>query len=119
MAKRILLVDDDRLNITLLKFAFKEDGFEVVSAENGQDGLSAVKQGRPDIIVLDIQMPGMSGFEFMKELKSLPDCAGIPVLMLTANENMQEVFLSEGVKGYFVKPVDPPELLAKVRDLLG
>jgi len=119
MAKKILLIDDDRLNTTLLRFAFKEAHYEILTAEDGREGVAAVKRDRPDLIVLDIQMPGMSGFEFMNELKTLPGASDIPVIMLTANENMQDIFFSEGVKGYFVKPVEPPALLAKVRSLIG
>ncbi|MBF0485739.1 MAG: response regulator [Candidatus Omnitrophica bacterium] len=119
MPKKILLIDDDRLNITLLKFSLKEKRFDVISAGNGREGLEMVKVEKPDLIVLDIMMPEMSGFEFMNELKALPSGRDIPVIMLTANENMQDVFFSEGVKGYFVKPIDPPKLEAKIRQVLG
>lgn len=115
----MLLVDDDRLNVTLIRFACREARFEVVTAADGREGLEAVRRESPDLIVLDIQMPNMSGFEFINELKTLPGGALIPVIMLTANANMQDVFLSEGVKGYFVKPVDPPKLLARILALLG
>lgn len=119
MAKRILLVDDDRLNTTLIRFALKEARYEIVTADNGREGLEAVKRDRPDLIVLDIQMPEMSGFEFMNEIKILPGAGDIPVIMLTANENMHDIFFSEGVKGYFVKPVDPPALLKKIHSIIG
>jgi CheY-like chemotaxis protein len=119
MARKILLVDDDRLNTTLLRFAFKESGCEVITADNGREGLEAVEREKPDMIILDIQMPEMSGFEFMSEIKTFPGGSEIPVIMLTANENMQDIFFSEGVKGYFVKPINPPQLLAKVRSILG
>ncbi|MBF0620171.1 MAG: response regulator [Candidatus Omnitrophica bacterium] len=119
MPKKILLVDDDRLNITLIQFGLKEKRYDVVTAADGAEGLECVRQERPDLIVLDVQMPRMGGFEFMNELKSVSGGADIPVLMLTANENMQELFLSEGVKGYFVKPVDPVKLEAKIRQVLG
>ncbi|NTV28466.1 MAG: response regulator [Candidatus Omnitrophica bacterium] len=119
MTKKVLLVDDDRLNVTLIRFACREARFEVVTAADGREGLEAVRRESPDLIVLDIQMPNMSGFEFINELKTLPGGALIPVIMLTANANMQDVFLSEGVKGYFVKPVDPPKLLARILALLG
>ena len=119
MVKKILVVDDDRLNVTLIRFALKEQRYEVATAEDGVLALEAVKSFKPDLIVLDIQMPRMSGFEFMNELKDIPGGSAIPVIMLTANDNMQEIFFSEGVKGYFVKPVDPPALEAKIRACLG
>ena len=64
-------------------------------------------------------MPKMNGFEFMSELKCLPEGGATPVIMLTSNDNMQDMFYSEGVKGYFVKPVDPLKMEARIRQLLG
>ncbi len=119
MGKKVLIVDDDRLSVTLIRFALKEQMYEVATAEDGIQALDAVKAFRPDLIVLDVQMPRMSGFEFMNELKNIPGGASIPIIMLTANDNMQEIFFSEGVKGYFVKPIDPPTLEDKIRDCIG
>jgi CheY-like chemotaxis protein len=119
MAPKILIVDDDRLNITLLKFFLKDKRFDVITAGDGLEGLKAVSEQHPDLIILDVHMPNMNGFEFMGEIKTLPGGENIPVIMLTANENMQDMFYSEGVKGYFVKPVDPPKMEAKIRQVLG
>lgn len=119
MIPRILIVDDDRLNITLLKFTLKEKRYDVVTAGDGIEGLRAVADFRPDLIILDVQMPNMNGFEFMAELKSLDTGNDIPVIMLTANDNMQDMFFNEGVKGYFVKPIDPPKIEARIRQILG
>lgn len=119
MSRKILIVDDDRLTLTLIRFALKEQRYDVATAMDGLEALDAVKAFRPDLIVLDVQMPKMSGFEFMNELKGIPGGSAIPVIMLTANDNMQDIFLAEGVKGYLVKPVDPPELEARIRACLG
>ena len=119
MSKKILIVDDDRMCLTLIRFALKEQLYEVESAEDGLQGLEAVKTFRPDLIVLDVQMPKMSGFEFISEMKTIPGANTIPVIMLTANENMHDVFLGEGAKDYFVKPIDPPRILARIRECLG
>ncbi|MBF0122899.1 MAG: response regulator [Candidatus Omnitrophica bacterium] len=119
MQKKILVVDDDRLNTTLIRFSLRDENYAVVTAHDGLEGIAAVKEEAPDLIVLDIQMPEMSGFEFMNELKMLPGASRIPVVMLTANAEMKDIFFSEGVKGYFVKPVDMPKLLAKIRECLG
>ncbi|MFH0753155.1 MAG: response regulator [Candidatus Omnitrophota bacterium] len=119
MAKKILIVDDDRLNVTLIRFALKEQHYEVESAEDGMQGLEVVKTFKPDLIILDVQMPRMSGFEFISEYKSFPDANGTPIIMLTANENMQDVFFGEGAKDYFVKPIDMPRMLERIRACLG
>ncbi len=119
MAKKILIVDDDRMSVTLIRFLLKERFYDVMTAEDGLQALDVFKSFKPDLIVLDVQMPRMSGFEFMNELKSLPGGSTVPIIMLTANDNMQEIFFSEGVKGYLVKPVDPPKLEEKIRACLG
>ncbi len=119
MPKKILVVDDDRVGETLLRLSLQQQGFEVVSAGDGLQALEVIRQGRPDLVVLDIQMPRMSGFEFMNELKKVPGGGAIAVIMLTANDNMQDMFFAEGVKGYFVKPVDPRKLADKIRACLG
>lgn len=119
MPATILVIDDDRLNTTLIKFGLKEDNYEVLTASDGQEGLELVKAAAPDLIILDVQMPNMSGFEFIGELKTLAGARTIPVIMLTANETMQDVFFSEGVKDYFVKPVNLPQLKTKVKALLA
>jgi CheY-like chemotaxis protein len=119
MPKKVLVVDDDRMSVVLIQFALKEQNYEVLSAEDGLKGLEAVKSFNPDLIVLDVQMPNMSGFEFISELKAIPGGSAIPVIMLTANENMHDMFYGEGVKGYFVKPIEPPKLMLKIRECLG
>ena len=119
MLKKILIVDDDRMSITMIRFALKEQGYDVLTAEDGLQALDVVKESQVDLIILDVQMPNMSGFEFMNELKSLPMGSLIPVIMLTANDNMQDIFMAEGVKGYFVKPVDTHKLLAKIQASLA
>lgn len=119
MAPKILIVDDDRLSVTLIRFALKEQLYDVLTAEDGLQALEMVKADRPDLIVLDVQMPKMSGFEFINELKSVPGAGSIPIIMLTANDNMQDIFMSEGVKGYLVKPIDPPLLVTRIKTCLG
>ena len=114
MAFKILVVDDDRLNTALVSFFLKQQRYEVFVAQDGAEGLEAVRDFKPDLIVLDIQMPKMSGFEFMNELKRILGPAMPPVIMLTANDNMQDIFFIEGVKGYYVKPVDPVKLEAGI-----
>jgi two-component system, OmpR family, phosphate regulon response regulator PhoB len=115
----ILIVDDDRLSTTLIRFALKQHDYTVESAEDGAQALEMLGRFKPALIVLDVHMPRMSGFEFMSELKRIPGGSAIPVIMLTTNDNMQDIFFAEGVKGYLVKPVDPLKLEAVIRDALG
>lgn len=113
MGKKIMIVDDDRLNVTLLQFGLKDKGYEVCVATDGREGLRALTAERPDLIILDIQMPNMNGFEFMNQLNGTPE-GKIPVIMLTANETMQDIFFMEGVRGYLVKPVNMKALEEKI-----
>lgn len=119
MAHKILVVDDDKINVTLVKFALAEQYYEVVFAYDGEEGINLLKTENPDLVVLDVCMPKMNGFDFMNELKSFQGVNTTPVIMLTANETMEDMFRLEGVKGYFVKPVDLPMLVKKIKDCLG
>ena len=119
MAHKILLVDDDQINIAIVKFGLAERRYEVIVAQDGEEGLTKVAGEKPDLIVLDVQMPKMNGYEFMAELKHIQGFTTTPVIMLTANETMQDVFQVEGVKDYFVKPVKIASLIQKVVDCIG
>ncbi len=119
VAHKILVVDDEKINVTVVKFRIAEKGYEVSLAYDGEEGLKKVQSDKPDLIILDVQMPNMNGYEFMTELKQLEGFESIPVIMLTANETMQDVFQLEGVKGYFVKPVDFDALFEKINECLG
>lgn len=119
MPHKILVVDDERINVALVKFGLAERHYNVDVAYDGYDGLERVKKNKPDLIVLDIQMPNINGYEFMAELKSIEGAENIPVIMLTANETLQDVFKLEGVKGYFIKPVRLPDLIEKITCVLG
>ena len=119
MAHKILIVDDEKINIAIVKFGLAEQRYEVAVANDGLEGLELVKKVKPDLIILDVQMPNMNGYEFMAELKSIEHIIPPPVLMLTANETMQDVFHLEGVKGYFVKPVELKKLIKKIVECIG
>ena len=119
MPHKILVVDDERITVALVKFGLAEQRYEVIVANDGDEGIEKVKSQKPDLIILDVQMPTMNGYEFMTELKKIQGVETTPVVMLTANETMQDVFRLEGVKGYFVKPVDLPLLKRKIQEVLG
>jgi two-component system alkaline phosphatase synthesis response regulator PhoP len=119
MTYKILIVDDERVNTALVKFSLAQEQYQVVTAQDGEEGLSMAQKEKPDLIILDIQMPKMNGYEFMEELRKNSLLAKIPVLMMTANETLEDLFKLEGVKGYFVKPVKMPELISKIRQCLG
>jgi DNA-binding response OmpR family regulator len=126
---RILLIDDDKDVHTVVKKVLEPKSYEVISAYDGFEGLSKVVEERPDLIILDVIMPGKHGFDVVHELKTDEKYhffSNIPVLMLTVYpEDREKMHLSmrEGMmmeaEDYLQKPVDPKELLKRVEDLLG
>src|SRR4026209_2849400 len=116
----ILIVDDERHNRELLEVMLKPEGFILLSAASGEEALTMVAGQPPDLILLDVMMPGMSGYEVVKRVKSDPEAKSIPVIMLTAldDRNARMLGLSAGAEDFLPKPVDRAELCVWVRDLL-
>ena len=119
MPKKILVIDDDRTNTTLLKARLEASHFAVVTANDGDVGLEVLKKEKPDLIILDVEMPKMNGYTFLTEMKKLDEFKSRPVIVLTAHENMQPIFGLKGVKGYFVKPLKIEPLLEKIVQCIG
>jgi len=122
MAYKILLVDDDKGIVEVIKNILIGQNYEVVTAYDGKEGIEKVQSENPDLIVLDVRMPSMNGYEFMRALRfevSNEDKPVTPVIVLTAKEKMEEVFMLEGAKGYLVKPVDSAKLIKKIEECLG
>ena len=118
MAK-ILVIEDDKISSALVQFGLKSEDFDVVIAHDGRMGLKQLESEKIDLIVLDIMMPNMNGYEFMAEAKKMTDGRMPPVFILTANEKLEDIFRMEGVKGYFVKPVDIGQLIKEVKTCLS
>ena len=114
MAKKILVIDDDQINVKMVKARLESANYEVITAFDGDVGLEKVKLEKPDVIILDVQMPRMNGYTFMLELKKMTSSKSIPVIVLTAHETMQPIFTLKGVKGYLVKPLNFDELFQKI-----
>ncbi|MHC1727430.1 MAG: response regulator [Syntrophobacteraceae bacterium] len=117
---KILVVEDDQDIAQLLALTMKKAGYEVLVSENGFDGLSLVRRQSPDLVILDLMLPGMDGFEVCREMKRDPRTATIPILILTARgEEIDRVIgLELGADDYVVKPFSPRELLLRVRAIL-
>jgi len=104
---KILIVDDEQDIVRLLSFALQAEGYQVVTALSGQEALKRVEQERPDIVVLDVMMPGMDGIEVCAELRSKPETAGLPIIMLSALGQVADRVrgLRAGADDYVPKPV--------------
>ena len=119
MSKKILIIDDDRTNITLIKSRLESKGYVVFSALDGEEGLAQVSANKPDLILLDVEMPKMDGYTFINELRKIDPQKTIPVIVLTAHSEHQPIFSLKGVKGYLVKPVNFDLLIPKIVQYLG
>ncbi|MFO8008615.1 MAG: response regulator [Candidatus Brocadiia bacterium] len=125
--KKVLVVDDEPDAVEFVRAVMEEAGYEVVSASNGSDGLAAAQAEAPDLVVLDVQMPGMDGFTVFGKLRKTTGLQEVPVIMLTGvgqkvgigfgAEEMGDYFGQEP-DAYIEKPVDPQLLQQKARSLL-
>ena len=119
--KKIMAVDDERHIVRLIQVNLERSGYQVVTAFDGQEALRKVETEKPDVIVLDVMMPKMDGFEVLKRLQANPDTREIPVIMLTAKAQDADVFRgwSSGVSAYLTKPFNPLELITFVKRILS
>ena len=120
MAGKILIVDDE-LNIReLIKFNLEKSGYKVLEADEGQLAVAKAKADKPELIVLDLMLPGMDGLEVCRLIKSSRETAAIPIIMLTAkSEEIDKVIgLELGADDYMTKPFSPRELLARIKAVL-
>lgn len=120
MASRVLIVEDERDIRDLVVLHLQRDGYQVSTASSGEDALLQVKQSPPDLVLLDLMLPGMSGLEVCRRLRQEQTTATLPILMLTAkaDEVDRVVGLEMGADDYVVKPFSPKELVARVHALL-
>jgi len=117
--KNILVIDDDPGLVVFLQKRFDLAGYRVTAAASGEAGLQKMKADLPDLLILDIRMPGMDGFSFVREIRADAALSKIPVVIVTAQEELGDIFKMEGVQGFFAKPVDTEMLMEKVRELIG
>lgn len=118
---RVLVVDDEPNILLSLEFLMQQAGFEVVTAEDGESALAGVAATPPEVILLDISLPGISGFDVLERLRADPDHAGTLIIMLTAHgrEVEREKGLSLGADDYITKPFSTRDLVEKVQALLA
>ncbi len=117
----VLVVEDAGIQVRLMELTLSRAGMEVSSAWNGQEALQCISQRRPDAIILDVEMPGMNGFQVLDILRADPLTAEIPVLMLTAHAKDSALFeeWAKPADAFLTKPFSPAQLIAEVRRALG
>jgi CheY-like chemotaxis protein len=121
MSTRVLVVDDDDVIRQLITVNLELEGFDVMTAYDGQDALDKVKSFGPDVITLDVMMPRVDGWEAAARLRDDPETSTIPVILLSARAQDSDIARGDriGVDAYLTKPFDPDELIVLVRRLAG
>ncbi len=117
--KRILVVDDSATERHMLKDLLTKAGYDVFSSENGEDAIVKARQMKPDLILMDVVMPGLNGFQATRAISRDPETKTIPVIMCTSKSQETDKIwgLRQGAKDYVVKPIDREALLAKIASL--
>jgi CheY-like chemotaxis protein len=121
MPKTVLLVDDEVVVVDIAKRKLDQMGYNVLAAHDGEEAVEILRTAKPDLIVLDVQMPKMNGYTFLTELRKNTDqhIASIPVIMVTAYAETNPIFNRHGVIAYLLKPLKLQELLDKIQEVLG
>ena len=121
MAKKILVIEDDPATSRLVDYSLRHEGYEVITAFNGLEGIRKAKNEAPDLVILDVMLPGLDGFEICHRLKSEPATAQLPILMFSAKaqDADKNTGLKVGADDYLPKPASPAEIVRKVGKLLA
>jgi twitching motility two-component system response regulator PilH len=117
---RVLIVDDSPTETHVLKSILEKNGYGALSAANGEEGIETAKKEQPDLILMDVVMPGLNGYQATRRLSRDPLTASIPVIIVTTkNQETDKVWgLRQGAKGYIVKPVSEVELITRIKMVL-
>jgi DNA-binding response OmpR family regulator len=121
MPGKILVVDDEKDILRIVTFSLQKWGYEVITANNGQEGLDKISAEKPDLILLDASMPVMDGFKMLEQLRNTPDWKNIPAIMLAAHSDSRyiDTACTYGIVAYFTKPFDPEKLKEKIKEVLS
>jgi len=116
MGKRVLIVDDEQDVLDLLEVQLKSEGYGVLKAKSGEACLGILDKEKPDVILLDINMPGMSGWEVCSKIRFNPRTKSIPILFVTAKiDDYSQAMGKKGADGYIIKPFDTAELVKQIK----
>ncbi|MET0104187.1 MAG: response regulator [Sedimenticola sp.] len=117
----VLIVDDSPTETHVIKNIVEGGGFNAITAPDGESGIAEARQSKPDVILMDVVMPGLNGFQATRQLTKDPETAHIPVIMVTTKDQETDRAwgLRQGAKEYVVKPITSAELLAKIRTVLS
>jgi twitching motility two-component system response regulator PilH len=117
--QKVLVVDDSKTELVFLTDLLQKNGFKVQTAENADDAMRRLREERPDLILMDVVMPGQNGFQLTRAIARDPEYANVPIILCTSkNQETDRVWgMRQGARDYIVKPVNPTELIAKISAL--
>ncbi len=120
MGKSVLLIEDEPNIIEAISFILSRDGWAVSTHSNGHDAVGVVQSTQPDLVILDVMLPGKSGYDILREIRGHSDTSGLPVLMLTAKGQVKDREMAEriGASRFMTKPFSNAEVLEVVRELV-
>jgi len=121
MDKKILVIDDDPNALRLIEYTLEQEGYRVITASDGLEGLTKAQDEHPDLIVLDIMLPGLDGYEVCYQLRQKLETGALPILMVSAKarQDDKDIGLRMGANDYLTKPADPSMIVARVKTLLA
>ena len=120
-ARKILLVDDSETILQMEQMILAKNAYEIITARDGEEGVAKALKNKPDLILMDVVMPKMNGFEAVRQLRENQQTSTVPIVMVTSKaeaESMEAGYVS-GCNDYIIKPIDSLELLTKVKNLIG
>ena len=120
-ARKILVVEDNDMNMQLVEFLLEEGGYDIVKAASGEEALAVTREHEPDLILMDIHLPGMDGLSVVRAMKTDDRTSRIPILALTAHamRGDKDRFLEAGCDGYISKPIDVKTFIASIEQYLA
>ncbi len=120
MKAKVLIIEDNEQNMYLLTFLLNRHGIEVLQARDGREGIDTAVAQNPDLILLDIQLPGMDGYSVARELKSIKAMEGVPIVAVTSYAMVgdREKTVAAGCTGYIEKPINPETFVSQIEDFL-
>ena len=118
---RILIVDDSPTEVHVFKSILEKNNFTVISADNAEAGISMAKSEKPDLVLMDVVMPGMNGFQATRALTKDPETSSIPIIIVTTKDQETDRVwgLRQGAKDYISKPVSEDDLISKIKSIIG
>ncbi len=118
---RILIVDDSPTEVRKISSILEKHKHEIITADNGADGVAVARKQQPDLVLMDVVMPGLNGFQATRQLSRSEETANIPVVIVTTKDQETDRVWGtrQGARGYLVKPVDENELIRTINELIG